>query len=69
MQLPVRIRNRRPSADGSGCSGAPITSNFEAAAAAASHPRHERYAAHIPVKGCEGGSGRISSASIDSVNR
>ncbi|KHN80649.1 hypothetical protein Tcan_09901 [Toxocara canis] len=68
MQLPVRIRNRRPSADGSGCSGAPITSNFEAAAAAASHPRHERYAAHIPVKGCEGGSGRISSASIDSVN-
>ncbi|VDD96914.1 unnamed protein product [Enterobius vermicularis] len=30
--------------------GTPITCNFEAAAAAAAKPRHERYAAHIPLK-------------------
>lgn len=69
MQLPAHPRSRQPCAENASvCSGTPITSNFEAAAAAASQPRHERYAAHIPVRGADGGSGRISSASIDSAN-
>ncbi|VDK53506.1 unnamed protein product [Anisakis simplex] len=70
MQLPARPRNRHSSADNiSVCSGGTITSNFEAAAAAAQHPRHERYAAHLPVKGAEVSSGRLSSTSVDSTNR
>uniref|UniRef100_A0A915C4M7 Supervillin n=1 Tax=Parascaris univalens TaxID=6257 RepID=A0A915C4M7_PARUN len=69
MQLPAHPRSRQLCAENASvCIGTPITSNFEAAAAAASQPRHERYAAHIPVKGADGGSGRISSASIDSTN-
>uniref|UniRef100_A0A0R3RVF5 SAM domain-containing protein n=1 Tax=Elaeophora elaphi TaxID=1147741 RepID=A0A0R3RVF5_9BILA len=44
-----------------------LMSNFTAAVAAAAQPRHERYAAHIPVTRVNG-SGRQSTTSIDSCN-
>ncbi|MCP9260919.1 hypothetical protein DINM_004137 [Dirofilaria immitis] len=62
MQLPVHNHNRYPSAEGSS-----LTSNFTAAVAAATQPRHERYAAHIPITPVDG-SGRQSATSIDSCN-
>ncbi|VDO44064.1 unnamed protein product [Onchocerca flexuosa] len=63
MQLPVHNHSRYPSVEGSS-----LTSNFTAAVAAAAQPRHERYAAHIPVNRVDG-SGRQSTTSIDSCNR
>ncbi|KAM3721689.1 DNA ligase [Dirofilaria immitis] len=62
MQLPVHNHNRYPSVEGSS-----LTSNFTAAVAAATQPRHERYAAHIPITPVDG-SGRQSATSIDSCN-
>lgn len=62
MQLPVYDHSRYPSVEGSS-----LTSNFTAAVAAAAQPRHERYAAHIPVTRIDG-SGRQSTTSIDSHN-
>ncbi|KAL3997477.1 hypothetical protein ACH3XW_11070 [Acanthocheilonema viteae] len=62
MQLPLHDHSRHSSVEGSS-----LTSNFTAAVAAAAQPRHERYAAHIPVKRVDG-SGRQSTTSIDSYN-
>ncbi|EJW74304.1 hypothetical protein WUBG_14790 [Wuchereria bancrofti] len=63
MQIPVYDHSRYPSVEGSS-----LTSNFTAAVAAAAQPRHERYAAHIPVTRIDG-NGRQSTTSIDSHNR
>ncbi|CAG9539721.1 unnamed protein product [Cercopithifilaria johnstoni] len=62
MQLQVHDHGRHSSIEGSS-----LTSNFTAAIAAAAQPRHERYAAHIPVTRIDG-NGRHSTTSIDSYN-
>uniref|UniRef100_A0AC35U9W1 Pribosyltran_N domain-containing protein n=1 Tax=Rhabditophanes sp. KR3021 TaxID=114890 RepID=A0AC35U9W1_9BILA len=45
-----------------------LAQTFTQAAALASQPRHERYAAHIPVTKINEGSGRQSTTSMDSNN-
>lgn len=63
QQVPVQQHRRRTSTDSSNSGGVGgVAAGFTAAIAAA-QPRHERYAAHIPV------SGRQSTTSMDSTNR
>uniref|UniRef100_A0A914PQH8 Uncharacterized protein n=1 Tax=Panagrolaimus davidi TaxID=227884 RepID=A0A914PQH8_9BILA len=74
LNLQQQQHRRRPSIE-STQSMPPIATgtvgqSFAQAAALASQPRHERYAAHIPVRQTSTEpSGRQSTTSIDSTNR